>query len=79
MKIKAVADAGKTNPNKANPSSRLRACPELVEGTGFKRGGYAALRSAYKKTLLFALNLVKWTPGNVRQNPLGCWILVHSP
>jgi len=73
--MKSFSGSKKTNPNKANPSTPrsgsgqawLRACPELVEATGFKRGGYAALRSAYKKTLFFALNLVKWTLGNVRQ------------
>ena len=59
MKMKSFSGSEKTNPNKAN----------------FKRGGYAALRSSYKKTLLFALNLVKWTLGDMRQRQLGCSML----
>jgi len=57
--MKSFSGSKKTNPNKANPSTLLR--------TGFKRGGYAALRSAYKKTLFFSLNLVEWTLGQLRK------------
>jgi hypothetical protein len=70
MKMKSFSGSQKTNPNKANPSTWLRACPEVVEGAGFKRGGYAALRSAYKKTLFSALDLIEWTLGDVGKSKI---------
>jgi len=73
--MKSFSGSKKTNPNKANPPTLFRACPEPVEGTGFKQGGYAALRSTYKKTLVFAINLVQWTLGQMRKSEIQIYLL----
>jgi len=33
----------------------------------FKQGAYATLRSTYKKSMFFKLNLVEWTLGQIRK------------
>jgi hypothetical protein len=62
------------------PPKSERQMAELDNGSK----NWAALRSTYKKTLLFTLNLVKWTLGEMRKSQIeildtGCWILDLIP
>jgi len=73
----------KQTQTKPIPNQRTEGRRQMAElDNGSKN--WATLRSSYKKTLLFALNLVKWTLGEMRKKQIwmldtGCWILDLIP
>jgi len=66
MKMKSFSGHKKTNPILRLSSGQVFRLGSGRDKANFKRGGYAALRSAYKKSLFFAPDLVKWTLGYAR-------------